>query len=41
MALTSNNGVYTWGYNDCGQLGHYNKMEQVFHNLLNQALTTL
>ncbi|XP_057295987.1 uncharacterized protein LOC130624943 isoform X2 [Hydractinia symbiolongicarpus] len=28
MALTSMNYVYTWGCNDCGQLGHYNKIEQ-------------
>ena len=28
VALTSMNYVYTWGYNDCGQLGHYNKIDQ-------------
>nr|XP_047122358.1 uncharacterized protein LOC101237479 isoform X1 [Hydra vulgaris] len=28
IILTSVNQVYTWGYNDCGQLGHYNKIDQ-------------
>lgn len=28
MALTATNYIYTWGYNDCGQLGHYNKIDQ-------------
>eukprot|EP00795_Rhopilema_esculentum_P001965 gene1965-17508_t len=29
VALTTVGQVYTWGCNDCGQLGHYNKIDQI------------